>query len=94
MSIQGVKVVGGQMQWPRLTNKLEEKDYAIGKAICWHKMLSDLMLPTKWLKPTAKGTKVNFDQIHTQKEYDDAIAELKAHLIVMNERYGTDMQIG
>ncbi|AIQ19557.1 hypothetical protein H70357_24725 [Paenibacillus sp. FSL H7-0357] len=94
MSVSEIKVVGGQIEFKYLTNKVAEKDYEVRKAIIWHKMLGDGMLPTRWLKPTAKGTKVNFDQIQDQEGYDKAIVDLKHHLNAVNEKYGTDLEIG
>lgn len=94
MSISGIKVVGGQMNFEKLTNKISEKDHAMGKVAIWSGMLGDLMKPTKWFNSTKNGTKVNFDKIHTQKEYDMAVLELEGHLFIVNKLHDTDFKMG
>lgn len=82
-----VSVVGGQKHFPNMTNKYSDRNYAMGKAQAWMNMLNDGMKPTRWLKPNAKGTKVNFDSIKTKEEYDEGLSELQEYLNGINEKF-------
>lgn len=89
-----MRVVGGQMNFNKLHLRLDQREYDIIKAHFWLLMLKDKMVPTKWLKPTKKGTKVNFNRPQNQKEWDDSYQELKDYIVAVNERYDTDLYIG
>jgi hypothetical protein len=94
MSEPVIRVVGGTMLLDRLTSVENEKTFNIAKAHCWFYMLQDKKVPTKWYKPTKKGTKIAFIYPKTQKEYDDSLADLKGFILTVNEKYGTDLYIG
>ena len=51
------------------------------------------MKPFRWLKPTAKGTKVNFEILQTQAEGDLAIQELEAYIDYVNKTFGTTLSL-
>lgn len=88
-----ISVISGQIIYPNLNNKLEEKEFAEAKAQLWLHMLLEGNSPQKWLKTTAKGTKVNFDCIRNQEDYDKGIMELKKYLAVINVEYGLNYQL-
>jgi len=87
------RVTGGQMSFAKLTSEVNEKDYAVRKAVLWIQMLNDNMRPTKWLKATKKGTKVNFETIRSQEDYDKGLDELDTFLYDINKKYGTDFKL-
>ncbi|TKJ83769.1 hypothetical protein PaeCFBP13512_22395 [Paenibacillus sp. CFBP13512] len=80
-------VVGGQRVFPTMTNKLTEKEYMVIKAFAWSKLLGDRMLPVKWLKPSTKGTKVNFNMAKNQGEFDKDLTKFKDYITEVNELY-------
>lgn len=93
MGVNSIKAVGGQMSISKMTNKVEEKEYAIRKAYAWMNMLNDKMYPTKWLKANKNGTKVNFNAIHSQEDYEKGLDELEAYLKGLNREFGTYFKI-
>ncbi|MNS59244.1 hypothetical protein D3C71_1186010 [compost metagenome] len=88
-----VSVVGGQMNYSRLTSKVEPRHYAIGKAHCWLDMINRSMRPKKWNKPTTKGTKVTFDAINSEEELESAFGELEQFISQINVEHGTDITL-
>lgn len=89
----GITVTGGKMQYPRMTNKLAQKDYEEKKLASWLNMLNEGMRPEKWLKPTKNGTGVHFKGVHSQEEYDEGIKELRTFMNELNEKNGTDYRL-
>lgn len=87
-----VKLVGGQMEFPRLIPP-QNKEYDIQKAQLWVHMINDGKRPTKWLTPNKKGTKVNFDFISSLEDRDAALQEVKAYLEDLNTIHGLDMKL-
>ncbi|MEK5038998.1 hypothetical protein [Sporosarcina sp. FSL K6-3457] len=87
------QVMSGQMVYKNLTAKFSDREYAIMKVNLWMHMLNDRMKPTKWLKPNKNGTKVNFDYIHSQEEYDQGLGELDVYLQEINRQFGFDFSI-
>lgn len=92
-NVNKVSVVGGQMSYARLTNKMSEQDYETAKIRIWFHMLQKNMAPKKWLKPSKNGTKVNFDQISTQEQADQALDQLEVFMKSVNRRFGTDYKL-
>ena len=92
-----VSLVSGQIIFKNMTNKLSEEEHAKYKAQFWLLMLNDGQKPTKWLKPNARGTKVNFDYISTRKnnrsDYDRGLAELEVYLREINEKFGLEYKL-
>lgn len=88
-----VSVAGGQMSFENLTAALDQKKYAVSKAVIWLNMLNDNMKPTKWLKASKKGTKVNFDSIRSEEDYKSGLDELDSYLYEINKKFGTDLKI-
>lgn len=91
--LTNLQVVSGQMNYPSLTNKVIGEEYAKTKVHMWLYMLNQGKKPTKWLKPNSKGTKVNFDFINSQEEYDLGLAELSAYISDINNAYGLDYEL-
>lgn len=81
------KLVSGQLRHPNLTNTISEKEYAKAKVHMWLYMLNGGQRPTKWLKPNSKGTKVNFDYIYTEEDFDKGLEELESFTNEMNSKY-------
>lgn len=88
-----ISVISGQMGYEKMTPKLGEREYAERKAHIWLHMLNDRMKPTKWLKPNKNGTKVNFNHIKSQEDYDEGLVELDVYLREINKEYGFDFSI-
>lgn len=88
-----IAVLGGQMSYPTLTSKLDGKKYAISKVYLWLHMLNDNMKPKKWLKANARGTKVNFDSIQSQADYDKGLVDLQVFIDEVNVSYGTEIKL-
>ncbi|MNW57541.1 hypothetical protein D3C74_353570 [compost metagenome] len=88
-----VKVVGGQMNYRRLTSKVEQRIYDIGKAHIWLSMINDKMKPKKWNKPNTKGTKVTFDYIGTKEDLEVAFDEFEVYIKNVNRTHGTDLAL-
>ncbi|MEK3955867.1 MULTISPECIES: hypothetical protein [unclassified Psychrobacillus] len=88
-----VGVLGGQINYPVLTHKLPGEEYAKAKAHMWIHMLNDGNKPKKWLKPNGKGTKVNFERIHTKEEYLNGLDELSLYLTQINREFGLDYKV-
>jgi hypothetical protein len=93
MSIDKITVVGGSLRATFLTNKLTEQDYAIGKAYAWLSMLKDRQQPRKWMRPSAKGTNINFDIIMNKEQLEQAQDELELYLKQVNRQFGTDLEL-
>lgn len=83
-----VEVLGGQREFKRLTNAFSEEKISDLKAKLWLLMLNDGERPTKWLKTTAKGTKVNFEMVKTEEDYVAGIKDLEVYLQEINKKYG------
>lgn len=88
-----VGLVSGQKVFNNMTSKLDGKAYAIIKANFWLHMLNDNQRPTRWLKANAKGTKVNFDFIKMQEEYDAGLLELEDYLKIIKKEYELDFKL-
>lgn len=91
--MENVKVLGGQFSYQFLTNKLPAEEYAKAKAQVWMHMVNDGNEPEKWLKANGKGTKVNFNRIRTQEEYDIALIKLSSYLDEINNEFGLDYKV-
>ena len=89
-------VKGGQLVAPKMTAQLMKEDasmYEECKVIFWFHMLKQGMKPVRWLKPTTKGTKVNFEIPQSQAEGDLAIKELEAYIEFVNSTHGTTLSL-
>lgn len=86
-------ILGGQINFRLLTNKLSEIEYAKAKAHLWLHMLNDGQKPKKWLKTTGRGTKVNFDTIHSQEDYEKGLTELEVYLNEINEQFSLEYML-
>lgn len=93
MSLGKISLVSGQMHYPRLNNKLPEEEYAKAKAHVWLHMLNEGQKPKKWLVANSKGTKVNFDYISSQDEYEKGLAVLEDYLSEINTHFGLDYNL-
>lgn len=93
MSVKGITVLNGQMHYKGMATELCERDYAIHKANIWMHMLNEGKRPTRWLKANSKGTKVNFDFINKQEQYDVGVAELKLYLTEINNEYDLEFTL-
>lgn len=91
--IKNVTVVGGQIVYPSMNTKMSEEKYAKTKAHMWLFMLNEGKKPKKWLKANRNGTKVNFDMIQTQEDYDEGLKELDVYLQEINKDFGLDYKI-
>jgi hypothetical protein len=84
---------GGQMNFKKLTSNIEPRAYAVGKAVVWAQLLSDGMRPTKWLKPSKRGTKVNFKMVRSEEELEKEVKRLRSYIDEVNEKFDTDLKI-
>jgi hypothetical protein len=88
-----MRVVGGRMIFKQLTSGIEAKKYAVGKAVVWLKLLNDGMKPVKWLKPTKRGTKVDFEFIRSDEEWESELERLNNYINEVNQMFGTDLKL-
>lgn len=93
MSLGAVRVVSGQINYPRLNSSLPEIEYAKAKAHVWMHMLNEGKNPKKWLKATSKGTKVNFDYVSSQGDYEKGLVELECYLAEINVRFDLEYKL-
>ncbi|WP_339161771.1 hypothetical protein [Siminovitchia sp. FSL W7-1587] len=93
MTLKGASVIGGQINYPSLTNKLPSEEYAKAKVHIWLMMLNDGQNPVRWLKPNGKGTKVNFETLKDQSDYDEKLLLLQEYINQVNEDYGLDFKL-
>lgn len=91
--MQMPRIVGGQFLFVDLSTSLSDKDFAIAKVHIWLHMLNDGHKPVKWYKTYKNGTKVNFETIHTQAEYDQGLQDLATFVEVTNKEYDLDMNV-
>lgn len=91
--LTNVRLVSGQINYPSLTNKVTGKNFAEAKIHLWMLMLNEGKKPTKWLKTNSKGTKVNFDYIHNQEEYESGLSELSDYISEVNNLYDLEYTI-
>ena len=91
--MSGISVLGGQLSFPKMTSKIEDVEYAKFKTHMWLHMLNEGKKPKKWLKANTKGTKVNFEMIKSQEEYDSGISDLSSYCNAINEQFGLDFKI-
>ncbi|MFJ8262697.1 hypothetical protein ACIQ4I_12210 [Rummeliibacillus sp. NPDC094406] len=88
-----IQLVSGQIVFEKMTNKIDSKEYAERKAWAWLGMVNDGKKPTRWLKPNCKGTKVNFDFIQSQEEYEKVLDQIEPFLKKINRAYGLDYNL-
>lgn len=93
MTLGKISVVSGQISYPRLNSKLPDDEYAQAKAHVWMHMLNEGQRPKKWLKVTRNGTKVNFDYISSQEEYEKGLIDLECYLAEINTRFGLEYKL-
>lgn len=94
MALGKVSVVGGQVNYSKMTNDLSAADYAFVKSHVWLMMLKDNMKPMKWLKANRFGTKVNFEPIKSQEAAEAALTEFEGYLNEANKEYGFGLVLG
>lgn len=91
--LKNVELVSGKMEFSNMKKNLNDKHYAVIKSYFWLQMLNDGKKPTKWLKPTTKGTGVHFNFIKNQEEYDAGINQLEAYIKDVNEQFNLDLNL-
>lgn len=82
-----MRILGGTSQFKSLKKGMEEREYMVQKAFNWHGMINQMENPVQWMKPTNQGTKVKWESISTQEEYDKAVAKLKGYMTEINALY-------
>ncbi|MFS0815361.1 hypothetical protein ABC382_00135 [Lysinibacillus sp. 1P01SD] len=88
-----ISVVSGQMSYKLLTNKMPAVEYATAKVHIWMNMLNRGQRPKKWLKANSKGTKVNFDYIKSEAEYEKGLIDLQVYIDEINSEFGLEIKI-
>lgn len=91
--LENVQLVSGKMEFSNMKKSVPEKKYAVIKVNVWIQMLNDGKKPTKWLKPSSKGTGVHFDFIKKQEDYDNGIKELQLYIEKVNEQFDLDFSL-
>lgn len=89
-----ITLVSGEVVYPSLNANFDEKTYARLKAHLWLHMLNEHRKPKRFRKATKKGTRVRFDFIRTQEEYDQGIKELGVYIREVNEKFDFGIEIG
>lgn len=87
-----ITLLNGQMNFPNLKAPTG-KEYEVLRAQLWICMINDGKRPTKWLKATKKGTKVNFDFINSSESNEQAFKEVESHIANVNDIYGLKMTL-
>lgn len=88
-----ISVTGGQMHFPEFKNNLKDSEFEVVKSSVWLHMVNDMMRPVKWLKTTAKGTKVNWIPITSKEAYEEAIKELEAYIDWVNQNFDVGIKL-
>ncbi|KAF6547831.1 MULTISPECIES: hypothetical protein [unclassified Bacillus (in: firmicutes)] len=91
------QVISGKMSFPKLTMKLYKDDpaqYSMRIANVWMNMLNELKRPSKFLKPTRRGTQVEYDYIREQKDYDSGLKMLTEYVDEINRTFDLGIKIG
>lgn len=86
--MNNISILGGQMNYPKLNTSLSGKDYDAAKLHLWLHMLKEMKRPKRWLKKSKNGTKVNFEMIKNQDDYDNGLSEAKAYMEQINLFHG------
>ncbi|MCP6683228.1 hypothetical protein [Bacillus nakamurai] len=92
-----MQVIGGEMSFPKLTMKVYKDDpaqYSARIANVWINMLNELKRPSKFLKPTRRGTRVEYDYIREQKDYDSGLKMLTEYVHEINQKFDLGIKIG
>lgn len=93
MGFTSFKVVSGHINYPKMNLKMDAKTFAIVKAHVWLDMLNEGKRPTKWFKTNTKGTKVAYDYMYSQEEYDAGLDELDTYMYEVNKKYNVGLKI-
>lgn len=91
--VKNIQLVSGQIVYPNMNTKLNEEEYAKAKAHMWLYMLNEGKRPKKWLKGTKSGTKVNFDFVQSQSDYDQGLDELDIYLQEINKGFDLEFDL-
>jgi hypothetical protein len=86
-------VTGGQISYKLLNNKLSAMEYEIAKVHIWLNMLNKGQKPKRWNKPNKNGTKVTFEAIQTQADYNKGLTELEDYINQVNQQFGLDLKL-
>lgn len=85
--LKAPSIAGGQFMFKDLSSQVSAEEYAVAKVHMWLHMLNDGNKPTKWFKAYKNGTKVNFETIHSQEEYNQGIEELSIFTEEVNKEF-------
>lgn len=75
-----VEVIGGQIQQEHMTKEIfvnMPRVYDLMKGAMWLIMLQEGKKPTRWLKPTSKGTRITFKKFDSVEEFEQEVKEAK-----------------
>lgn len=86
-------MISGQIDFKKLNTNLSETDYAIGKVGVWVRMLNKGERPKKWLKARKGGTKVNFEIIQSETDFENGLNELKGYLAEIKNNHGLEITL-
>ncbi|AKS37398.1 hypothetical protein NP92_02755 [Anoxybacillus gonensis] len=86
-------VTGGQISYELLNNKLPAMEYEIAKIHIWLSMLNKGQKPKRWNKPNKNGTKVTFEVIQSQADYNKGLTELEDYIDQVNQQFELDLKL-
>jgi hypothetical protein len=89
-------VEGGTMSFPTLTLELakaDRKEYDLGIVEIMIGMINDGMSPVKLYNPNKNGTRVKFNTIKDQSEFEKAMIDLNKVVDDVNMLHGTDIKL-
>ncbi|GAC42817.1 hypothetical protein [Paenibacillus popilliae] len=84
---------GGEMMYSAMNSQVNAKEYSLRKMYAWFTMLNDRQRPITWKKPSKKGTRVKWEMVTTQQEYEMAWDELEGYIHAVNKRFATDFAL-
>jgi hypothetical protein len=88
-----IAVISGQIDYKKLNSSLGEREYAFSKAIVWISMLNGGNRPKRWLKVRKDGTKVNFEIIQSDADFENGLNELKKYLAEIKSEYEIEIKL-
>lgn len=91
--LPGFRVTGGRCKSKSLTTELKPAVYAGIKVFIWHDMLKQGRVPTKWQKPTSRGTFIHFDYADSKEEIDKAVQALREYIDEVNRDYNLGIEL-
>ncbi|MET1174560.1 hypothetical protein [Paenibacillus amylolyticus] len=86
-------LIGGRIVLSPLDASMGPHLYAAVKAYYWIRLINTGKRPTRWNKPTSKGTRVTFEYLKNDEDILKALDELDAYVSHVNETLPIDLSL-